>query len=61
MIPQLNEAQTELLDIEVDKMPVEDLFTPVPLIARLLKDGVADVQELASQQKDEITEQAREA
>ena len=61
VIPQLDEAQTELLDIEVEKMPVKELFKPVPLVARLLKDGVADVKELANQQKDEIIKQAREA
>ena len=60
MIPELDDAQVALLDIKIDEVPLEKLFTPVPMVARLIEGGIADLKELARRQRKEITNQAKE-
>lgn len=47
VIPPLDAAQKELLDTPVDAIPEEDLFIPVPLVARLAASNVTSIQDLA--------------
>ena len=61
VIPQLDRAQVELLEVKVEEVSVESLFTPVPLVRRLIEGGIYDVQELARRQREEITKRAKEA
>ena len=46
IIEQLNTQQKELLDMDVDDIPEELIFTPIPLEARLSK-GTKSVVNLA--------------
>ena len=43
VIPPLDDVQKELLDIEVDSIPEDKLFIPVPLAARLAYSNVTVV------------------
>ena len=46
--PVLDDEQKELLDLKIEEIPLEKLFIPVPLAARLtLNESVAYIQELA--------------
>lgn len=51
VIPPPDERWQKLLDTPVDSIPEEQLFTPVPLIARLAASNVTYINELALRQR----------
>ena len=56
-MPPLKEEQIEIVKMKVDDVPVDKLFTPVPLVARL-SGGVQDVKAFALRQREEVSKQA---
>ena len=57
MIPEVTAEQKEILDTQVSELSSDQLFTGVPLAARLTK-GLDDLSQLATTQIAEITRQA---
>ena len=56
-MPLLTEEQTQLVKMEVDEIPVEQLFTDVPLVARL-SFGVQEVKALILRQREQVNKLA---
>ena len=57
VIPPVSKKQLALLETPVDDIPPEEVFTPIPLVARLTT-GVKNVKQLVLKQREIITSMA---
>ena len=57
-VPPLDEEQKKIISTPVKEIPVDQLFTPVPLVARLTQ-GVPTAKELVLRQREETKKLAK--
>ena len=53
----MDDEQVSIVTTPVREIPIEKLFTPVPLVARMTQ-GVTNVKELILKQREEVTKRA---
>ena len=56
-VPPLDEEQAEIVNTPVDAIPENQMFVPVPLVARLTT-GVPNVKKLVQRQRELVSKQA---